>query len=94
MTLPRLHAIAAHWEAVPPLGVCVAAIATFCGMEKAKGGSRGKPASSRQDLAEMAQQMNAAGFAAGSKPEWLRAAEADPANQATLAKLKGARRGQ
>jgi hypothetical protein len=72
MTLPRFDAIVAHWEAVPPLSVSVAAIASVMGV--------GRPAQKRDKpkaavgndgkMLELVEMLGASGFA-NEKPPWL-----------------------
>jgi len=68
MTLPRLVAMNARWEQVPPVSQTVACIAKALGWKpatKARGGSNG----SAQELFEM---LGGSGGFSTEKPEWLR----------------------
>ena len=71
--MPRYEAICAHWERVPPVSICVAALARkyeAIGAPKKKGaGADRDRASQRQALMDM---LGGSGFSS-EKPEWLRA---------------------
>ena len=77
MTLPRLDAIVAHWEVVPPLAVSVAAIASVLGVgrssTKAPAKKSGAGAAKEvQDAQALIDLLGGAGFST-EKPAWLRA---------------------
>lgn len=75
MTLPRLEAVLAHWEKVPPLAHSVAAIAKVIGVDYKKGkGAPGAPPKTRQEemgnVQELFELLGANGFGT-EKPAWL-----------------------
>lgn len=62
MTLPRMEAIAKHWETVPPLSVSLASIAAALGVKRSDKKETG------QDMGEL---IGALGGIA-EKPAWLK----------------------
>lgn len=71
MTLPRLEKIVAHWDAVPPLSVSVAAIASVLGVGRKGPRPSAKPR--EEDPRALIDLLGgAAGFSMSTKrPAWL-----------------------
>jgi hypothetical protein len=69
MTLPRLDAVLAHWENVPPLSVSTASIAAALGVQRATP----KKVDQAQNAQELMDLLGGAGFKS-EKPEWLKTA--------------------
>lgn len=63
MTLPRMEAIAKHWEKIPPLSVSLAGIAAALGVKREE-----KKDESQQNLDELA----AIFGGVSGRPEWLK----------------------
>jgi hypothetical protein len=70
MTIPRLEAIAKHWETVPPLSASVAAIGAALGVTRQRAAPKAQNA---QALFDMLGDMP--GVVKTEKPEWLREAK-------------------
>lgn len=77
MTIPRLTAIVAHWERVPPASVSLASIAAALGARSkpAQSAAAAQPAQKEQNRQALFEALGGQGFST-EKPAWLKAAQA------------------